>query len=140
MVFQTKSSVETIRIGKSIGSRLLPGDVVALVGELGSGKTTLVRYLARILGVTDKVKSPSYVILNHYRSSVYHVYHLDFYRLAGENPWTAVDLQSLLNDPNGLVLIEWAELVADYLPEQRLEIHFKHLGGEKRELQLNFKL
>lgn len=131
---------ELEQFAHQLAAKLKPRTVIALVGELGTGKTTLVRYLARILGATDKVKSPSYVIMNHYKSSAYQIYHLDFYRLAGENPWTAVDLQALLSDPNGLVLIEWAELISDYLPEGRLEIHFKHLGGEKRELQFNFDL
>ncbi len=110
--------------------------LICLYGDLGSGKTTFVRYLARELGCTDKIKSPSYVIMNTYNSPQSKIYHLDFYRLEGQDPYTAVALDELFADEGALVLIEWADLIEDYLPSDRWEIHFENLGGEKRKLTI----
>lgn len=126
---------------QSLAKKLLPKlkhqNLLCLYGDLGSGKTTFVRYLCDELQVANKVKSPSYVICNTYHAKDYDIYHLDFYRLEGQDPYTAVDLQELLSAPSSIVIIEWADLVEDYLPKERLELHFKNLGGTRRQLTIN---
>ena len=119
----TSNSVEqTIELGRLIGSNLKEGDIVALIGQLGSGKTYLTKGIAEGLGVTDKkaIKSPSFVLINEYHGRV-PVYHIDAYRLRD-----STDMFTLGSDEifwgNGVSIIEWADRVASSLPEEYLLI------------------
>jgi len=130
----SRTSEETSGIGACLGRELLPGDVVALSGELGTGKTCLVKGLARGLDVDEEsnVRSPSFVILNIYAGR-HPFYHFDFYRIS--HPAEVEDLgtrEILYGD--GVTAIEWADKMVSLLPEERIEIDLRFLGETRREL------
>jgi tRNA threonylcarbamoyladenosine biosynthesis protein TsaE len=111
----------THRVGRRLGAALEPGDVVALVGPLGSGKTTLVKGIAAGAGVSDlrQVNSPTFVIVNEYEVArsrrELHIYHIDVYRLSGSEDLDAIGFDEMCR--TGAVIVEWADRVADLLPE-----------------------
>jgi tRNA threonylcarbamoyladenosine biosynthesis protein TsaE len=131
----TRGPKETIRLGKSIGEQLRPGDVVALIGDLGAGKTTLAKGIAAGAGVEDEneVTSPTFVLVNEYQGR-FPVYHADLYRLQG-----ALEVEDLGWEEfifgKGISLLEWAEKIPEILPEERIEVRIYWIGpGERRFL------
>jgi tRNA threonylcarbamoyladenosine biosynthesis protein TsaE len=108
---------------------LAPGDLVLLRGELGAGKTTLVRAVARALGVTGPVTSPTFTLAQRYEGDA-PVAHVDAYRLAAPDEEDADLLRAALEDAIGLV--EWPDALVAVLPEPRLELELQHLGGDRR--------
>ena len=106
----SRSERETILLGRKIGQQLQPPRVILLYGELGSGKTALVRGLAEGLGVTDPslVRSPSYTLVNEYPGENSTLYHLDFYRLDSLRDFYSIGLEEILAS-HAVVIIEWAE-------------------------------
>jgi len=130
--FQTRGPAATAALGRRLARRLRRGDCVALIGELGAGKTALVRGLAGGLGLADGrlVSSPSYVLVQEYPADVT-VYHLDLYRLADPSAELGdLGLDEMLAD--GIALIEWADRAADALPRPRWEIRIDITGADKR--------
>ncbi len=120
--FTTSSPATTTALGMSLAERLRAGDCVALTGDLGAGKTALVRGIARGLGLADDrmVSSPTYVLVQEYPATV-PVYHLDLYRMGSpEAEIGELGLEEMLAD--GVVLIEWAERAAAALPRPRWQI------------------
>lgn len=129
------SAEETQRLGRSLGPGLMCGDLIALHGDLGAGKTCLVQGLAQGMAVLGRVASPTFIIMRCHTPGCADaaLYHVDAYRLeSGEELWE-MGLEDWLY--NGVVAVEWAERVEDSLPAERLDIHFKILG-EERELTL----
>lgn len=118
----------TLALARRIAPTLRPGGVVYLRGELGAGKTTLARALLRALGVGERVKSPTYSLLERYAFDGRQAFHLDLYRIAapGELEWLGLDE---LRDPAALVLIEWPERGAGALPPPDLDIVLEHAGS-----------
>jgi tRNA threonylcarbamoyladenosine biosynthesis protein TsaE len=137
MVFRTKSASETIRIGKSIGSRLLPGDVVALTGELGAGKTQLIKGLAAGVGVGNPtyVSSPSFKLINEYPGKIT-FYHIDLFRLRGEKEAEELGLDDYFQS-RGITAIEWADKIPSLLPEEILRIDIRYTGENSRNLEIS---
>ena len=110
--------------------------VVAFEGEMGAGKTTLIRALAAALGVADDVSSPTFALVNEYRDSRDKpVYHFDFYRIDSVEEAERMGAAEYL-DSGYLCLVEWPARVAPLLPEPRLEVRLEVLSGEAREIQL----
>ena len=137
MVFRTKSTSETIRIGKSIGSRLLPGDVVALTGELGAGKTQFIKGLAAGVGIGNPtyVSSPSFKLINEYPGKIT-FYHIDLFRLRGEKEAEELGLDDYFQS-RGITAIEWADKIPSLLPEEILRIHIRYTGENSRTLEIS---
>ena len=124
---------ETQAFGECLGRLLQPGDVVALHGELGSGKTTLIQGIARGLGRDpNSIKSPTFVLMREYPGETPLV-HIDGYRLDGPPAASWLDLE-LLFAPHKVTLIEWAERFAGLLPEDHLQIHLSHVSANRRRL------
>ena len=121
----------TERFGALLGERLSAGDVVALDGELGSGKTTLVRGIARGLGVEDEVSSPSYALMHTYAGRV-NVYHFDAWMERRERAFLEGGGAEWL-ESDGVALIEWASQVREWLPSARVEIEIAHRPGPAGE-------
>ena len=135
MTFLSGSVEETQAFGERIGRLLRAGDVVALQGELGSGKTTLIQGVARGLGRDPgTIKSPTFVLVREYPGDVPLV-HVDGYRLDGppSASWLDVDL---IFSPQKITLIEWAERFAGLLPEHHLAVRLSHVSTNRRRLQL----
>lgn len=119
------SDAELISFGQELGKTISAPAVIELVGDVGSGKTTLTRGIAKGLGVTEPVSSPSFTISRRYayakNNQNYNLVHYDFYRL-GDPGLMAEDLSESISDKNTITIIEWADTVADILPEKRTTI------------------
>ncbi len=125
---------ETEALGEKLARELRPGDVVTLIGEIGAGKTTFVRGLARGLGVpAGSVASPSFVLVRQYTSGRMPLYHADLFRLENLPQAANVGLEECY-EAGGVTLIEWANKVPGVLPEQFLEIRFEAMDSESRRL------
>ncbi|GHC45030.1 bifunctional alanine racemase/tRNA (adenosine(37)-N6)-threonylcarbamoyltransferase complex ATPase subunit type 1 TsaE [Alcaligenes pakistanensis] len=103
------------------------GGRIHLHGDLGAGKTHFVRALLRGCGVTGRIKSPSYALLESYKVSSLYFYHLDFYRFSDPREWVDAGFRDILQD-NAVVLIEWPEKAGSLLPEPDLDLHLDYCG------------
>jgi tRNA threonylcarbamoyladenosine biosynthesis protein TsaE len=133
----TGSARETYRLGRTLGRLLAPGDVVALTGELGAGKTQLVRGACQGAGVPEgEVSSPTFAIVASHRGRL-PVHHADLYRVGDLDELYATGFLDLVG-ADGAVLVEWADRVPGALPEERMEIHLAHLARrpEARRLEI----
>jgi tRNA threonylcarbamoyladenosine biosynthesis protein TsaE len=139
MVLQTKSTSETVRIGKTIGSLLRPGDVVALVGELGTGKTQFIKGLAEGVGVGKPtyISSPSFTLINEYPGRV-PFYHIDLFRLESEKEAEELGLEEYFQG-EGITAIEWADKIPSLLPKENLWIHIHYTGENTRSIEIDPK-
>jgi tRNA threonylcarbamoyladenosine biosynthesis protein TsaE len=134
MTYITASAEETISLGQRLGDLLSEGDVVALVGELGSGKTWFTKGLALGLGVSPDaiVTSPSFTLVNEYEGR-YTFYHMDFYRLENLPQVLSAGLEEYFHD-SGVVALEWADRWPEILPEKRLMVKFLIIDDRRREI------
>lgn len=137
MEFISRSVEQTRRLGMRLGALLRPGDVVCLVGDLGSGKTTFVQGIASGWGSLDLVTSPTFVLVNVYRRrganrKEERLYHLDAYRLNGPGEAEDLDLEILIEQ--GPLVIEWAERIEGVLPEERLWVQLRWIEENQRDL------
>jgi tRNA threonylcarbamoyladenosine biosynthesis protein TsaE len=132
----TTSASETADWGKSLSAELAAGDVVLLFGELGAGKTCLVKGIAAGLGIDPRrVHSPTFIMVNRYDGPL-PVNHVDLYRLEEGEDFTDLDLDELFAG-EGVTLVEWSERLPDAArPLPRLEVHLSHAGDDQRRLQL----
>lgn len=139
VVVQTKSTSETIRIGKRIGGLLRPGDVVALTGELGAGKTQFIKGIATGMGVGKPtyISSPSFTLIHEYSGRI-PLYHIDLFRLRWEGEAEELGLEEYFQG-KGITAIEWADKIPSFLPEERLVIHFVYTGIHTRSLEITGK-
>ena len=104
-------------------------------GGLGAGKTTLIRALCTELGVTDRVTSPTFALINEYRTETQEVvYHMDWYRLSGADEGFEAGLAELLEEPGARCFVEWPVKAEELLPRQRIDVEIKDAGGEQRTL------
>ena len=126
---------ETQAIGERLGASLGPGAVVACTGELGAGKTCFLQGLARGLGVTGPVTSPTFVLVNQYRGRL-PVYHLDAYRTGSLTELVDLGLEEMLHG-DGVTVIEWADKLLPLLPARTIRVHLAGLGDEPREITID---
>lgn len=131
-----RSERDTMELAQNIESEKFPGMVICLDGELGSGKTVFVKGFANALGVEDNITSPTFNLIKEYLSCEMPLYHMDVYRL--NDSFENVGLEDYFNK-DGIVMIEWAEMIKDYLPDERLEIKFKVIDENTRVLILSPK-
>jgi tRNA threonylcarbamoyladenosine biosynthesis protein TsaE len=131
----TSSREETEHVGQQLGRAARPDDVIALWGELGTGKTTLVRGIARGLGVdVREVTSPTFVIVHEHESGRLPLFHIDMYRLApGDTPSTGWDEAM---SSGGVTAIEWPDRVEPWLPADRLDVRLTHQGEDRRHIAI----
>ena len=132
--FRTSSPDETRELGRALGVLLEPGDLVALTGELGSGKTVMIQGIARGLGFDGYVSSPSFVIVNEYGGRA-PIYHVDLYRIEGAESLHDIGYRELFFG-DGVVLVEWADRAPELLPAERLEVRIEMTGRDGRVLAI----
>jgi tRNA threonylcarbamoyladenosine biosynthesis protein TsaE len=130
----THSEEETIELGKSLAKKLKKGDIVALYGELGSGKTTLIKGIVSAFGYQKIVKSPSFTIIAIYLAEI-PLYHIDLYRIEDEKEIENLGIFEYLYG-EGISLIEWAERIEKDLPPKRINIRIKILSEKEREFEI----
>jgi tRNA threonylcarbamoyladenosine biosynthesis protein TsaE len=134
-VVESSSAAETEALGARLAERLRAGDVVVVIGEVGAGKTTMIRGACRALGVDGPVTSPTFTIGQRYAGGRLPVSHLDLYRLQsleGEDP-------ALLDDylrPEGVAFVEWPGAGAEALGSPAVEVRLEHAGGERRRIEV----
>ncbi|HVC86467.1 MAG TPA: tRNA (adenosine(37)-N6)-threonylcarbamoyltransferase complex ATPase subunit type 1 TsaE [Gaiellaceae bacterium] len=133
----TGSPAETEALGAALAVRLVAGDVVAVSGELGAGKTTFVRGAARALGVVEPVSSPTFTIGHRYEAAV-PVAHLDLYRLAGAGPEEWGNLEPYFDGT--IAFVEWPEHGSEWLPRARAVVTLKHVDESHRSVRIDSDL
>jgi tRNA threonylcarbamoyladenosine biosynthesis protein TsaE len=141
MIWQTCSteSADTEKLGELLGKVLKSGEVIELSSDLGGGKTTFAKGLARGLGSKDTVSSPTFTISRIYKcKSNLEIHHFDFYRLH-EAGIVADELAESLNDPKVVAVVEWSDVVQDVLPQDRLTIEFKAVADNLDEREIVIK-
>ena len=154
-ILTIENEEETCAFGIELAEKAMPGDVIALMGDLGTGKTALTRYIAEGLGIKGRISSPTFTIVKEYHSGRIPLYHFDVYRLAGDNdilsgqdisgeegrPIRERAMDELFNigadeyfDGDGLTVIEWADLIEEALPEDAMRIYMEY--GEKEDQRI----
>jgi tRNA threonylcarbamoyladenosine biosynthesis protein TsaE len=134
-IVETSDAAQTEALGAELAAALKPGDVVLVRGELGAGKTTLVRGAARALGVIDAVTSPTFSIGHRYRGSDVTVSHLDLYRLTGLQDEEPELLEDYLG-PGRIAFVEWPQETSAELRDARVLVTLAHQGGDQRRIEL----
>ena len=136
LTFMTRSALETKKAGKTLANYLKAGDVVALHGPLGAGKTTLVKGIAVSLGVHSEkqVSSPTYVLIHEYQGRK-KIYHLDWYRLKTVKDSDA-EFAAECFESDGITLIEWPERGKGLLPKRTVTVHMTHQGPTTRRIRI----
>ncbi len=133
--FITSSDLETRQIGYKLAKTLPNGSVIALLGDLGAGKTTLVRGVASALNIKEVVQSPTFNIMKIYLKGDRPLIHIDAYRLNDVN--TDIGLEEYIGYENGLTMIEWPLFIESLLPKETVYVELKHLGEDKREIKIS---
>jgi tRNA threonylcarbamoyladenosine biosynthesis protein TsaE len=131
----SRSAAETIDFGRRLAGELRPGDVVALNGDLGAGKTCLVKGLAAGLGITQDVTSPTFTIIHEYRSGRIPLVHVDLYRLESVPQIVATGLEDYF-DGGGITVIEWANKVEPLLPATTRRIRLTVVDENTRRIEV----
>ncbi len=124
-----KNEHDTEEFGMKLASTLVPGDIVALIGDLGTGKTTLTKYIAKGLGVTENIDSPTFNIVKEHKSGIIPLFHFDVYRLSSGDELLDIGADEYFYS-DGVCIIEWADIVADVVPEKAKVILIEY--GEKQ--------
>jgi len=135
MKYITNSPEETLEAGRALARSFKRGLVVALIGELGAGKTVFTKGIAKGLGIKEYeyVNSPSFVIVKEYKSGKIPLYHFDLYRLKSGDNLDTVGYEEYLYS-KGISIVEWADRREDILPEKYIRVKFKHLTKNKRSI------
>jgi len=146
----TNSSEETQKLGADFSQTLKGGDFLAFYGELGSGKTTFIQGLAKGLGITRRIISPTFIIVRSYElklkmqnskfknkiKNAKFFYHIDLYRAESKHDLLSVGLDQIIQDQDNIIALEWAERLGEMLPEKRIDLHFEYLGDNKRRITI----
>lgn len=137
MIFTAANEDDTRRLAIALAAAVGPGDVIALEGDLGAGKTTLTRHLARALGVGPDVPvtSPTFTLANHYVTEELEIIHADLYRLGDAAEAAGIGMEEWLTGDR-LVLVEWADRIPDVLGDDLLRVRIEHLPGDGRRFIL----
>ncbi|MCF7825797.1 MAG: tRNA (adenosine(37)-N6)-threonylcarbamoyltransferase complex ATPase subunit type 1 TsaE [Candidatus Marinimicrobia bacterium] len=128
--FQTHSAEETSQLAKRLAAHLLPGDILAMTGNLASGKTTFTQGLTSFFEIKEYVLSPTFTYINEYHSEQQDIIHIDAYRLSSGEELIAMGIWEYY-DSGAIVIIEWAEIVAKAIPEDAFGLNFRTIEGEE---------
>lgn len=131
----SKSAEDTSSIGEKLGRLLSGGEFIELTGDLGTGKTTFLKGLAKGIGVSQPISSPTFTISRVYEADGKTFHHFDFYRIDSSDI-VALELSEAAQDPSAIVAVEWAEHVADALPKDRLSVVLESTGETERKIKL----
>lgn len=143
--FITISSVETWRLGKILAKELRGGEIVCLVGDLGTGKTTFTQGLLKNLGAKEPYISPTFLIMKEYignqepmnnKQKIKRIYHFDAYRVGSED---ILDLgwEEIIADKNNVIIVEWADRIFDIIPEEAVWVEFQWISEKERKIIFN---
>jgi tRNA threonylcarbamoyladenosine biosynthesis protein TsaE len=138
-LIKTNNSKQTQEFALNFAKDLKGGDILCLYGDLGSGKTTFVQGLARGLGINRRIISPTFIIVRHYmvkpKTHNFKTFcHIDLYRTGEKSDLLGLGINEIIEDKNNIVAVEWAEKLGDILPQKRIELYFKYIDENKREI------
>lgn len=145
MTINTHSPQQTQNLAKKIARKLKGGEVIALKGDLGGGKTTFTQGLAKVLGIKKQLTSPTFVIMKIYdlpKGSKFpfkRICHVDAYRLQSEQDLINIGVKEYLGNPEVVTVIEWADKVKKVLPKKTIKIYFEIVGETERKIELKGK-
>lgn len=133
MQILTNSPEETQVFGRELSTHLKPGIPICLYGDLGSGKTNLVKGIALGLGISDLITSPTFTLIKMYQGNKKTLCHIDLYRINAVKELREIGILDLIRSTQSCTIIEWAEKLGDYLPKKRVDIKIDLLEGSKRK-------
>ncbi len=133
MNFVCNSALETENLGQKLGERISKGTVIALFGDLGAGKTAFVRGLAKGLGITADVTSPTFALVNEYKSAERELYHFDMYRIIGWDSLYSVGYFDYV-DTDAILAIEWSENIEEFLPDDCVRVTIRKTDDENERI------
>ncbi|MFH0937365.1 MAG: tRNA (adenosine(37)-N6)-threonylcarbamoyltransferase complex ATPase subunit type 1 TsaE [Candidatus Daviesbacteria bacterium] len=139
MTHQTSSADETQKLAQNLAEKFKKGAILALEGNLGAGKTTFTQGFAKGLGISEKVISPTFILMRQYNlpfTKAGKFFHIDLYRLENLKAVESLGLSEIFANPNNIILIEWAEKLGNLLPKEATFIKFKTLDENKREIKI----
>lgn len=145
MIFKTASAKETQKIAANLARKIVKlkpqkhACVFALEGELGAGKTTFIQGFAKALKIKQRITSPTFVLMRHYKLRIGNcklLVHIDAFRLKDWHDLASLGIKDILADPGNIVLIEWAERIRPILPQKRTKIHIDHLDQTTRQISI----
>ena len=131
--YTSRNENDTVELAQNIESEKFPNMVICLDGELGSGKTVFVKGFAHALAIEDNITSPTFNIIKEYNSGELPLYHMDVYRLDKDS--NDIGIEDYFNK-GGVTLIEWADIITDILPKERLQINIKVISENTRVFEL----
>ncbi len=133
----TKSAKETFDLGRKIGSSLKGGEILALVGELGAGKTTFIQGLSKGMGIENRIVSPTFILMRSYQGKNLKLYHLDLYRLEGEIKSHVRDLgiEDFWGRDKNVSVVEWADKSKEIFPKETIWINFEKINDDERRIE-----
>lgn len=134
--FTTNSAEETIALGRTLATELAPPKLVLLRGDLGAGKTTMVKGIAEAFDAAsrDDVTSPTFTLIHEYRGPEVSVYHIDLYRIDTPRELATLGLEELMNDERNVLLIEWGEKFPNLVRQRDMEVAIERTGPESRRI------
>lgn len=141
MEILAKNREQTQKFAEEIAAKLKPGDTVALYGDLGAGKTTFVSMVTKMLGFSDRVQSPTFVVSRIYSGGssgfgIKYIHHLDLYRMQDSGDVKDLGIEDYLDQPDSVVFIEWPEVAENYLPKKTVRIFFEILSENERKIHV----
>ena len=139
MIFLCESIEDTQKVAKKLAKKPPPGSVIALVGELGAGKTAFTKGFARQMGVKDPVTSPTFKLVSEYKGKKYVLNHVDAYRMEGPKDFLNIGGEEYLTAKNSITIIEWGDLLSDLLSEETITVHFKRIKIPKESRKIEIR-
>jgi tRNA threonylcarbamoyladenosine biosynthesis protein TsaE len=138
----SKSDNQTRQIAKVFADSLSGGEVIALTGDLGAGKTTFTKGIALALGIKDKITSPTFVLMKQYitklnKQKIKNFIHTDCYRFVSSSDALSIGLDEYLGQSKTICIIEWPEIIQDILPDETIWININHVSEDEREIIFN---
>jgi tRNA threonylcarbamoyladenosine biosynthesis protein TsaE len=133
----TNSIEETSAFSQEIAEKVHDGGIICLFGDLGTGKTTLTKGIAKHLGIEEMtVKSPTYTYIRKHESEGRNIYHIDLYRLNQIDELLLQEIEELFENQKNIVIIEWADRMEEYLPKNRINIHLEYVDETRRNIKV----
>jgi len=136
MNFESNSEKETEAIAYKFSKRIRESDIICFFGDVGAGKTVFTRGLCRGLGFKGYVNSPSYIVMNIYKTDTVSIYHYDLYRIGSTDELNEIGFYEFAGQGKSITIVEWAEMLNGELPEKRIDIHISAVDEKKREIKI----